>query len=126
MLHYEYKVVPAPKRGEKQRGLKTTEDRFAQTLTQLMNTLGREGWEYLRAEALPCEERVGFTGKSTSYQNLLIFRRALTAAAAQVTPQVAAPVAAAADPAAPRLGAAQTEPGAAPAVGPVRPELAAE
>lgn len=86
MQHYEYKVIPAPRRGEKARGAKTTADRFAVALTQVMNDLGREGWEYLRADTLPCEERVGLTGTATHFQNMLVFRRALPAVAAEVPP----------------------------------------
>ena len=77
MQRYEYKVVPAPRRGTKSREAKTTEDRFALTLSTLMNDLGREGWEYQRAETLPCDERSGFTGTKTSEQIMLVFRRAL-------------------------------------------------
>ena len=58
MPRYEFKVVPAPRRGEKARGLKTTEERFAQALTTLMNSLGREGWDYVRADTLPCGNRL--------------------------------------------------------------------
>lgn len=75
---YEYRVIPAPARGERLRGAKTTEDRYAQTLAQLINAQGREGWEYLRAETLPTEERSGFTRRTTVYVNLLVFRRAST------------------------------------------------
>ena len=74
---YEYKVVPAPRRGEKVRGAKQTEDRFAHVLASLMNKLGREGWDYLRAETLPCEERTGFRGRTTTFQNMLVFRRVI-------------------------------------------------
>ena len=42
MTQYEYKVVPAPLRGEKARGAKTTPDRFALALTMLMNDLGQD------------------------------------------------------------------------------------
>ena len=45
MQRFEYKVVPAPRRGEKARGVKTSEERFALALSTLMNTLGREGWD---------------------------------------------------------------------------------
>jgi hypothetical protein len=79
-MAYEYKVVPAPARGAKARGLKTTAARFAHALEALMNELGAEGWEYVRADTLPCEERKGLTGTTTTYQNLLVFRRALVAA----------------------------------------------
>lgn len=84
MQRFEYKVIPAPRRAEKQRGLKTTEDRFAHALTDVMNALGRDGWEYIRADTLPCDEKSGFTGKSTTFQNMLVFRRVIEAAATQV------------------------------------------
>jgi hypothetical protein len=90
MQTYEYRVVPAPKRAEKVKGAKTTTDRFAHALTQLMNDLGRDGWEYQRADTLPCEERVGLTGRTTVFQHMLVFRRALVSA------EVATPVPAAA------------------------------
>lgn len=110
MQQFEYRVVPAPRRGEKARGLKTTEDRFAHALTELMNELARDGWEYWRADTLPCEERAGLTGKTTTFQNLLVFRRPKVAT---VAASVAAPLAAA-----PGLGPARREEGAAPPVGP--------
>lgn len=77
MPRYEYKVVPAPKKGEKARGVRTPEDRFALALTTLMNQLGAEGWDYVRADSLPSEERSGFTGRTTVVQNLLVFRRVI-------------------------------------------------
>lgn len=89
MQRYEYKVVPAPKRGEKARGVKTTEERFAHALSHLMNDLGRDGWDYVRAETLPCDERAGLTGTKTTFQNMLVFRRQL-AEAAPATEAVAA------------------------------------
>lgn len=81
MQQYEYKVVPAPQRGEKVRGAKTTAERFAAALMAVMNDLGRDGWEYMRADTLPCEERVGLTGKSSSFLHMLVFRRPLGLAA---------------------------------------------
>ncbi|MCA3443302.1 MAG: DUF4177 domain-containing protein [Rhodobacter sp.] len=96
MQRYEYHVVPAPRRGEKARDAKTTADRFAVALTRLMNDLGRDGWEYLRADTLPCEERAGLTGRTTAFQHMLVFRR--TAAPAQAAPAQAAPAQAGASP----------------------------
>lgn len=78
MSFYEYKVVPAPKRGLKAKGLKTGETRFANALQHLMNEHGADGWEYQRTDTLPLEERQGLTGKSTSFQNMLVFRRTMT------------------------------------------------
>ena len=75
MQAYEYKVIPAPGKGDKERGLKTGAERFAHALSALMNEMGRDGWEYWRAETLPCEERSGLTSKTTVFHNLLVFRR---------------------------------------------------
>ena len=98
MPNFEYKVVPAPKKGLKGKGIKTPEARFANAMMSVMNELGAEGWEYQRSDTLPSEERSGFRSRSTSFQNMLVFRRAITHAtsAAQPTPvaaQEAAPVA---------------------------------
>jgi hypothetical protein len=125
MQRFEFKVIPAPKRGEKARGIKTTEERFALALTTLMNQLGAEGWDYVRADALPCEERVGFTGSKTTFQNVLVFRRALVSEGQ--TQQSARLILQEPAPASPRLGPADAPvAGKAPAVGPAKPDLAAE
>ena len=133
MQRFEFKVIPAPKRGEKARGVKTTEERFALALTSLMNQLGAEGWDYVRADALPCDERVGLTGSKTTFQNMLVFRRALEAETSLTLADVQpgyAPLLAAPEPEAPppplRLGAAEAPVGVAPSLGPAKPDLAAE
>ena len=124
MQRFEFKVIPAPKRGEKARGVKTTEDRFALALTNLMNQLGAEGWDYVRADSLPCEERSGFTSTKTTFQNVLVFRRAIPSASAEVSATSRLLLQDPA-PAAPRLGPADAPvAGAAPALGPAK--LAAE
>lgn len=76
MTRYDYKVVPAPERGLKAKGVKSAEARFAFALEQLMNEMAAEGWEYQRAETLPSEERQGISGKQVVYRNVLVFRRA--------------------------------------------------
>lgn len=83
MQQFEYRVVPAPTRGAKVKGVKAAEDRFAHALAAVMNEMAAEGWEYQRAETLPCEESKGFfsTGRITVYRNMLVFRRAVGAAA---------------------------------------------
>ena len=75
-MRYEYTVVPAPARGEKVKGAKTPTDRYALAMAAELNRMAAEGWDYVRAEALPSEERSGLTGRSTVYHNLLVFRRA--------------------------------------------------
>lgn len=75
MPRYEYKVVPAPKKPGKIKGVKGTDNKFAAELAALMNQLGADGWEYQRTDTLPCEERQGLTGRITTFQNMLIFRK---------------------------------------------------
>ncbi|TNJ42676.1 DUF4177 domain-containing protein [Phaeobacter sp. B1627] len=77
MQNYEYKVVPAPNRGKKVRGVKTPEARFANGIETVLNDMAAEGWDFQRAEMLPSEERSGLTGTKTTWRNLLVFRRAL-------------------------------------------------
>lgn len=85
-MGFEYHAIPAPSRGEKAREAKTPTDRYALALTAELNRMAAEGWEYLRADVLPSEERSGLTGRTTHYHNLLIFRRPI-AAAAPVRPE---------------------------------------
>lgn len=125
MTAYEYRVIPAPKRGIKAKGAKTAEDRFAVALAEVMNAQGAEGWDYVRSDMLPCEERQGLTGKATVYHTLLVFRRAI--ATAQAEPPAASLPSPAAVPqiavAAPRAVDAPLNP--APPLGPAE-RLAAE
>lgn len=77
MTHYEYKVVPAATKGEKAKGVKAPEARFALALETQINAFAAEGWEYQRAEMLPSTERTGLTGTTTEWRHLLVFRRAV-------------------------------------------------
>lgn len=75
MIRFEYKVLPAPARGQRGKGVKGADGKFANALEQLMNQMGRDGWEYQRAETLPSEERAGIASKTTVFRNVLVFRR---------------------------------------------------
>ena len=123
MHRYEYKVVPSPRKGEKTRAARTTPDRFALALTTLMNKFGQDGWEYLRADTLPCDERAGLTGTKTTFQNMLIFRRPLAEGVMAQPDLTPAEEMTAFKPV---LGAAEAPVGSAPALGPASPSLAAE
>jgi hypothetical protein len=79
-MNYEYKVIPAPTKGLKAKGVKSGADRFSNALETAINVMAAEGWEYLRAETLPSEEREGLMGKATVYQNVLVFKRTVAAA----------------------------------------------
>lgn len=123
MAHFEYKVVPAPTKGDKVRGVKQPEARFAHSVEAVLNRMAEGGWEFVRAEMLPNEERSGLSKTTKEWRNLLIFRRERVAPAGMkrdgidtaepaVTPEktagagpVASPVAAPAAQAAPVPGA---------------------
>lgn len=94
MQAYEYTVLPAPNRGEKVRGARSGAERFAHALTMEMNRMAQAGWEYVRAETLPCEERSGLTSRTTVYHNVLVFRRSLAPAHPQHEAPVQRPLAA--------------------------------
>lgn len=91
MSQWEYKVVPAPTKGTKARGVKGPEGRFAHALETLMNDLGREGWEYQRADTLPSIERAGLTGSTTEWRNVLVFRRVVAVAMDDFEPELLPP-----------------------------------
>lgn len=75
MQRYEYRVIAAPTRGLKAKGIKTAEARFSHALEEAMNTMAAQGWEYQRAETLPSTERAGLTSTTTKWRNVLVFRR---------------------------------------------------
>ncbi len=77
MTHYDYKVVPAPKRAKRVKGVRGPEELFALTLTEAINEVARQGWEYVRAEHLPAEGPKGwFRNAASGEQTVLVFRRA--------------------------------------------------
>lgn len=75
MTRYTYKVIPAPAKGRKAQGVKGAEARFAYGLEEAINEMAAQGWEYLRADILPSEERQGLTSTATVYRSVLVFRR---------------------------------------------------
>lgn len=85
-MSYEYKVIPAPTRGVKAKGVRTPEERFANALQTEMNAQASDGWEYLRTDTLPSEQREGLLSKTTVYQNMLVFRRAKVVARPAMQP----------------------------------------
>lgn len=87
MSTYQYRVVPAPTKGLKAKGIKGPEARFSNTIEDLMNEMGAQGWEYQRAETLPSVERSGLTGSTTEWRNVLVFRKPRDSAIAEVSPQ---------------------------------------
>ena len=76
MSTFEYKTICAPRKALKIKGIRGADDRYAQTLTDVINAQSEDGWEYYRAESLPVDEKSGMMGKTAEkYLSLLIFRR---------------------------------------------------
>ena len=125
MQYCEFRVVPAPRRGKKAKGVKTAEERFALALSELMNRMGAEGWEYQRSDSLPCETKSLWGGSKVEMQTVLVFHRMLVQAAPVMQPAVvAAPMAiapAAAAMQAPSMPAAALAPAAPGSANPASP-----
>lgn len=88
MTRYEYKVVPAPSKGIKGKGVRGAEARFSFALQELMNGMAGYGWEYQRSETLPSVERSGIAGSTTEWRNVLVFRRPRTGDASEFQPEL--------------------------------------
>lgn len=79
MQKFEFKVVPAPRKGKAAKGIRGKVGRYANAMASIMNELGQEGWDYVRADTLEFEERTGLFGRTTHEQTMLVFRRSLPA-----------------------------------------------
>lgn len=88
MPRYEYKVVPAPTKGIKGKGIRGAEAKFSFAVQDLMNGMAGYGWEYQRAETLPSIERSGLTGSTTEWRNVLVFRRLREGDASEFQPEL--------------------------------------
>lgn len=91
MSTFQYRVIPAPTKGLKAKGVKGGEARFANAIEDVMNSMASEGWEYQRAETLPSIERTGLTGSNTEWRNVLVFRKPQDADDGQVYPPLMDP-----------------------------------
>lgn len=101
MTGFEYRVIPAPTRGQKVKGAKTADARFAHAIEAQLNEMAADGWQFHRAETLPSVERSGLTSTTTTYRSVLVFQRPVAGAAAEpaldqpTTPPDDAPIGAA-------------------------------
>lgn len=95
MSYYDYKIVPAPKKAKKVKGVSSAAELFALTLTDAINEHARQGWEYYGSEELAIETPGGwFRRARTEEHTVLVFRRSRE----HLSPRVAAET----TPAAPR------------------------
>jgi len=87
MAQFEYKVIPAPRRPKRAKGVKGNPARFANVLTDTLNIEAASGWEFVRSETLPMDERTGLLrGSVENFQTVMVFRRELIAAPDQLGP----------------------------------------
>ncbi|WP_375260892.1 DUF4177 domain-containing protein [Palleronia sp.] len=76
MSYFEYRVVPAPKSVPRVKGVKTAEGRFALSMAELLNSEGRDGWEFQSTETIETELKAGFfSKKKVERLSVLVFRR---------------------------------------------------
>lgn len=75
-MAYQYKCVAAPERAKRQRGAKTRTERVAAAMQELINAEATDGWEYVRTDLVPIEERSSFLARVHEvHRAVLIFRR---------------------------------------------------
>ena len=75
-MEYEYRVVPAPRRLRKIKGVRSTSELFATTLTDAINAEARQGWEYVRTESMAAEGPSGWLRRGRMVEEtMMIFRR---------------------------------------------------
>lgn len=115
-MRYAYKCVAAPRRTKRRKGQKTPGEALAAAFEDALSEQAAAGWEYIRTDLVPCEARHGlFGGLRETHQAVMIFRRALSPAAAHAAEEREAPVPNGAaepeaePPAAPPLGAARID-----------------
>lgn len=107
MTFYDYKVVPAPKQLKRVKRVTSTAELFCATLSEAINTVARDGWEYVRAETLPATEQGGlFRRGAEVIETVLVFRRPREA----LGPRLASQRDPAPEPDAPHLGPGDRDP----------------
>lgn len=81
MQGIEYKVVPAPRKARSVRGARTKADAMARALEEILREEAAAGWEYVRADLIPCEEKAGFFSRAVElHRAMLVFRKVPVAA----------------------------------------------
>lgn len=115
MTGYNYKTVAAPRRLKKVKGVKGQDELLAHSVEELIAVEAAQGWEYLRADTFPVEERGGmFSKPAVTERAVLVFRKPVAVQSPQPVQRQAAPVQPVAAPA-PQPATQQPQP--APSVG---------
>jgi hypothetical protein len=75
-MSFEYKCVGAPERPKRLRGTWSRSDRVALAMQEIIDAEAVDGWEYLRTDLVPVEEKASFFSRTQEVQRaVLIFRR---------------------------------------------------
>ena len=91
-MEYEYKCIAAPEKARRRRGAKTRTDRVALVIEEILQAETKGGWEYLRADLIPVEEKSGIFGRTQEvHRAILVFRRETGTSSAGAHQQFAAP-----------------------------------
>ncbi len=103
MTGYTYKTVAAPRRLKKVKGVKGQDALLAHSVEELIAVEAAQGWEYLRADTFPVEEKGGMFSKAVVTERaLLVFRKPVAIQHAQQAQPQAAHAPSAAHPAPPQ------------------------
>ena len=77
MERYEYRLEAVPTKSKRYKGLPKSEDAFALTVTDEINDLAKDGWEFFRIETINETRRAGLFGTKTETHEYMMYRRAL-------------------------------------------------
>ncbi|MEM9370335.1 MAG: hypothetical protein AAGA26_04165 [Pseudomonadota bacterium] len=115
----EYKTVGAPERGRRRKGSRTRSDKVAAAMEDILRREAVDGWEYVRTDLIPVEERSGLFGRTRDvHRAVMVFKRGSSEPAdADQNPQSRA---AAAPPIAADPVEVPTVPAPSPSVGPAQ------
>ncbi len=73
---FEYKLLPVPAPAKKAKGRKTTPERMAHALSELMNAQAKDNWVFSGQESFTVEGKSGLMGKETQVDcRYMVFRR---------------------------------------------------
>lgn len=90
MTGYQYKTVAAPRRLKKVKGVRGKDALLAHAVEDLIAVETAQGWEYLRADSFPVEDKGGLFSKPVVTERaVLVFRKAIPAHQPVAQPQPA-------------------------------------
>lgn len=77
MERYEYRLEAVPTKSKRYKGLPKSDDAFALTVSDAINDLAKDGWEFFRIETMNETCRAGLFGTKTVSRDYMVYRRAL-------------------------------------------------